>query len=41
MTDDLEKEYVPETDPELTEDLGAEFELRGDQLEAALDEARA
>jgi len=28
-------------DPELRDDLGAEFELRGDQLEAALDEARA
>lgn len=28
-------------DPELEEDLGAEFELRGDQQTAALDEARA
>jgi molecular chaperone GrpE len=30
-----------EFDPELAEDLGAEFELRGDQLEEALEEARA
>ena len=28
-------------DPELEEDLGAEFEFRGDQLDAALEEARA
>lgn len=28
-------------DPELEEDLGAEFELRGDQVNAALEEAQA
>lgn len=28
-------------DPELESDLGAEFELRGDQIEAELDKARA
>jgi len=28
-------------DPELAEDLGAELPLRGDQLEAALEQARA
>lgn len=28
-------------DPELSDDLGAEFELRGDQMEGALEEARA
>jgi molecular chaperone GrpE len=32
---------VPSVDPELSEDLGAEFELRGDQMEAAIEEARA
>lgn len=32
---------VPSVDPALAEDLGAEFELRGDQLDAALEEARA
>ncbi|MEN6430795.1 MAG: nucleotide exchange factor GrpE [Coriobacteriales bacterium] len=31
----------PLTDPELEVDLGAEFELRGDQLEAELESARA
>ncbi len=30
-----------EADPELTTDLGAEFEYRGDQLDAALEEAKA
>ena len=35
------KETPDEFDPELAEDLGAEFPLRGDQLEASLEEALA
>lgn len=31
----------PDIDPELAEDLGAEYELRGDRLEEALEAARA
>lgn len=31
---------APDTDPELIEDLGAEFELRGDQIDAELEAAR-
>lgn len=33
--------YDPEVDPDAAENLGAEFPLRGDQLEAACEEARA
>lgn len=45
MTDPRDRDgamgAVPdEFDPELEEDLGAEFELRGDQMESALTEAR-
>jgi len=34
-------EPVPAVDPELEEDLGPEFALRGDQLEAELEQAQA
>lgn len=36
-----ENPSVEELDPELAEDLGAELEFRGDQLEEALERARA
>ncbi|MBU4556273.1 MAG: nucleotide exchange factor GrpE [Actinobacteria bacterium] len=42
MTDrDTHKGNPPEADPELLDDLGAEFPLRGDQLEADLEAAIA
>lgn len=41
MSDRDESGPVPEIDPELIEDLGDEFEFRGDRLEAEIEEARA